>query len=59
MKIVLIAASLACAFLLNSCADRSLVTDEDYYKNKGPAPYSPDFSYVLPDPSIGRRAGGY
>ena len=59
MKIAIIFASLACAFLLNSCADQSLMTDEEYRNAKGPAPFSPDFSGVLPDPSKGRPAGGY
>jgi hypothetical protein len=59
MKIPLIFAALACVFLLNSCADQSLVTDEEYNKYKGPAAFSPDYSNVLPDPSIGRPAGGY
>lgn len=44
MKIAIIFASLACAFLLNSCADQSLMTDEEYRNNKGPAPFSPDYS---------------
>jgi hypothetical protein len=59
MKIALLFASLACAFLLSSCADQSLMTDEEYRNSKGPAPFSPDFSGVLPDPSTGRPAGGY
>jgi hypothetical protein len=59
MKTALLFATLLTAFLLNSCADQSLMTDEEYQKYKGPAPYSPDFSNVLPDPSTGRPAGGY
>ena len=59
MKIALIFATLLGAFLLNSCADTSLLTDEDYNRTKGPAPFSPDFSGVLPDPEHGRPAGGY
>lgn len=59
MKTALIFAALVCAFLLNSCADQSLMTDEEYRAHKGPAPFSPDFSGVLPDPSTGRPAGGY
>jgi hypothetical protein len=59
MKIALIVASLACAFLLSSCADNSLVTDEEYRAMKGPAAFSPDYSGVLPDPTTGRPAGGY
>ena len=59
MKIAIIFAALAGAFLLNSCADQSLVTDEEYKANKGPAPFSPDYRNVLPDPTTGRPAGGY
>jgi hypothetical protein len=59
MRIAIIAASIACVFLLNGCADQSLISDEDYHKMKGPAPFSPDFTSVLPDPSTGRPAGGY
>ena len=59
MKTALIFAALLSAFLLSSCADQSLMTDEDYVKTKGPAPFSPDYSSVLPDPEAGRRAGGY
>ena len=44
MKIVLILASLCCVFLLNSCADTALLTDEEYKQNRGPAPNSPDFA---------------
>jgi len=50
MKFALIFATLACAFLLNSCADQSLMTDEEYQKSKGPAPYSPDFSARATNP---------
>jgi hypothetical protein len=59
MKIALIIASLACTFLLSGCADTSLMTDEDYRNSRGPAPFSPDYTSVLPDPSAGRPAGGY
>jgi hypothetical protein len=59
MKIALVFASLLGGLLLSSCADQSLMTDEDYVKTKGPAPFSPDYTSVLPDPEAGRRAGGY
>jgi hypothetical protein len=59
MKIPLIVATLACAVLLSSCADTSLMTDEEYRQTKGPAPFSPDYTSVLPDPNTGRPAGGY
>jgi hypothetical protein len=60
MKIAaIIFASICCALVLGGCADQSLMTDEEYRAVKGPAPFSPDFSSVLPDPSTGRPAGGY
>ena len=42
MKIAIVLASLAFAFLLGGCADQSLITDEEYRAMKGPAPHSPD-----------------
>jgi hypothetical protein len=59
MKFAIILASICCALLLGGCADQSLMTDEEYVKSKGPAPFAPDFSGVLPDPSTGRPAGGW
>ncbi|MFN2621278.1 MAG: hypothetical protein ABR611_00380 [Chthoniobacterales bacterium] len=59
MKFAFFLVALCGAFLLTSCADNSLLTDEEYRQMKGPAPFSPDFSGVLPDPSTGRPAGGY
>lgn len=38
------------ALLLSACADQSLMTDEEYYARKNPAPHSPDFSGALPRP---------
>jgi hypothetical protein len=57
MKVALILTAIAWALLLGGCADQSLMTDEDYYKNKGPAPHSPDFSNVLPNSSSTYPAG--
>jgi hypothetical protein len=51
MKLAMILVSFGCAVLLGGCADQSLMTDEEYVKNKGPAAYSPDYSSVLPKPS--------
>ncbi len=50
MKFVIILASICCLFVFGGCADNSLMTDEEYVKSKGAAPYSPDFSSVLPNP---------
>jgi hypothetical protein len=50
MKFTLLLATLCGAFLLGSCADNSLMSDEDYNNNKPPAPHSPDFSNALPRP---------
>jgi hypothetical protein len=50
MKIVLLLASICSVFFLAGCADNSLMTDEEYAKSKGPAPFAPDYSQVLPAP---------
>ena len=42
MKFAFLLVSISFALLLGGCADQSLMTDEDYYQNKGPAPHSPD-----------------
>jgi len=39
------------AFLLGSCAEGPLMSDEEYNARKGPAPNQPDFSANLPQPS--------
>jgi hypothetical protein len=59
MKFAIIIASIACALLLGGCADQSLITDEEYARHKGPAPFSPDFSSVLPQAPSASNAGGY
>lgn len=59
MKFAIILAAICCGLLLGGCSDQSLITDEEYRAIKGPAAYSPDYTGVLPDPSTGRRAGGY
>lgn len=59
MKLAILLVSITFALLLGGCADRSLITDEEYREMKGPAAFSPDFSSKLPDPSTGRPAGGY
>jgi hypothetical protein len=59
MKFAIIVASTFCGLLLGSCSDQSLITDEEYKQLKGPAPFSPDYSSVLPDPATGRPAGGF
>jgi hypothetical protein len=59
MKFAIILASICCGLLLGGCSDRSLITDEEYRQLKGPAPFSPDFTSKLPDPTTGRPAGGY
>jgi hypothetical protein len=48
MKFAIILASICCGLLLGGCSDQSLITDEEYRAIKGPAPYSPDPSGVLP-----------
>ena len=59
MKFAIILVSICGALFLGGCADQSLMTDEEYRQNKGPAPFSPDYSSVLPNPNTGRPAGGY
>jgi hypothetical protein len=59
MKFAIVLTSICCALLLGGCSDRSLITDEEYRQIKGPAPFSPDYSSVLPDPATGRPAGGF
>jgi hypothetical protein len=48
MKVAFVFAALCGVFLLTSCADQSLLTDEEYRELKGPAPHSPDYSSVAP-----------
>ncbi|MDP9099084.1 MAG: hypothetical protein M3N48_08845 [Verrucomicrobiota bacterium] len=59
MKFAILLAFISCGLLFGGCSDQSLITDEEYRQMKGPAPFSPDYSSVLPDPAAGRRAGGY
>jgi len=59
MKFAIILAAIFCGLLLGSCSDQSLITDEEYKQLKGPAPFSPDYTGVLPDRATGRPAGGY
>jgi hypothetical protein len=51
MKILFVLFVSMFALLLGGCADQPLMTDEEYKASRGPAPYSPDFSGVLPQPS--------
>jgi hypothetical protein len=51
MKILFALLLLGFVILLSGCAEQPLMTDEEYKANKGPAPYSPDYSSVLPRPS--------
>jgi hypothetical protein len=47
MKVVIIVAAICTALFLVGCASESLLTDEEYYQRKGPAPNSPDFSQTV------------
>jgi hypothetical protein len=51
MKFTIILAAICGALVLGGCADQSLLTDEEIYKLKGPAPYSPDPMGHIPVPS--------
>lgn len=44
------------ALLLGGCVEQPLMSDEEYNARHGPAPFSPDFSDVLPQHP---RPGGY
>jgi hypothetical protein len=57
MKIVAVFFVLLVAFLLGSCAEAPLMSDEEYNARRGPAPNAPDYSNNLPRPSS--RPPGY
>jgi len=44
MRFAFFLVALCGVFLLTSCTDTSLMTDEEYRQSKGPAPFSPDYS---------------
>ncbi|HEY8834890.1 MAG TPA: hypothetical protein VIM09_04845 [Chthoniobacterales bacterium] len=49
MKLAILFLSICCALLLGGCADRSLMTDEEYDNSRKPAPNSPDPTMFLPN----------
>jgi hypothetical protein len=52
MKLAIVFLSICCAtLLLGGCADRSLMSDEEYEANKRPAPNSPDPMGYIPQTS--------
>ena len=55
MKSAFLLVAMCAAFLLVGCSDPSLITDEEYYKYKQPAAFSPDYSGVLPENQVQRR----
>jgi hypothetical protein len=55
MKSLLTLAFVCGALLFGGCADNSLTSDEDYYKTRGPAPNSPDFSANVQPQDTSRR----
>jgi hypothetical protein len=57
MKFTIILTAICGALVLGSCADQSLSTDEEYYRVKGPAPFSPDPMQNIPQQS--NRPPGY
>jgi hypothetical protein len=57
MKLALLSLSICCALLLGSCADRSLMTDEEIDANKKPAPHSPDPIGYIPQTNSNRPPG--
>jgi len=58
MKLAILFLSICGALLLGGCADRSLMTDEEYANSRKPAPNSPDpVQYIpntTPNPATGR-----
>jgi hypothetical protein len=48
MKILFLLIFSVFALLLGGCAEQPLMSDEEYNARRGPAPFSPDFSGVLP-----------
>jgi hypothetical protein len=56
MKILFVLFVSVFALLLGGCAEQPLMTDEEYYARKGPAPFSPDPTANLPQ-SSGRPPG--
>jgi hypothetical protein len=48
MKLAILFLSICGALLLGGCADRSLMTDEEYANSRKPAPNSPDPTAFLP-----------
>ena len=57
MKILIVLFASMVALLLGGCAEQPLMSDEEYNATHGPAPNSPDFSGVLPQPASQRAAG--
>ena len=58
MKILFVLFVSVFGLLLGGCAEQPLMSDEEYYARKGPAPHSPDYSSVLPQ-QPNSRPGGY
>ena len=48
MKVLFFLIATVFAFLLGGCAEQPLMSDEEYNATHGPAPYSPDYSAILP-----------
>jgi hypothetical protein len=51
MKAIVVLFVLLVAFLLGSCAEQPLLSDEEYNARRGPAANPPDYSAYLPHPS--------
>ena len=48
MKFAIILGALCVGLLLGGCESQSLISDEEYYKSRGPAAHSPDPTAYLP-----------
>ena len=58
MKMILTLALACSALLIGGCADQSLVSDEEYEKMKGPAPYASDPTRHMPQSAAQRSVMG-
>jgi hypothetical protein len=59
MKIFFAGFVSAVALFLGSCAEQPLLSNEEYDATHGPAPFSPDYSSVLPQPNTRPSGSGY
>ena len=59
MKIAIVLIVSVMGLILGGCAEQPLLSDEEYNATHGPAPFSPDFSGVIPQRSTRPADFGY